>query len=151
MNRPMLPALALLIAAATAQAVTFCHDYTYYRVTGKDSNDLGVEALKMFLEKNGYKPFPFTAAAERPDAMKSLKPGDVIIFGTAHSGFVGAKGIDHFLQVKGMGNMPWPVDELPLFKEGRLGGLHIGDTIAQVKTRGFIPFKGTIVVYRKVK
>ena len=100
-----------------------------------------------------------TSAASRPDADKSLKPGDVVIFGIAHSGIVGDKGIDHFLQVKGAGGKEYLPKDLPPFMDGRLGGLHIGDTLAQVKKRGFLEFKedpsggasSQIVVYRKVK
>lgn len=136
-----------------AQAVTYCHDYALHRVSDKkvDPNKMDVAGLRKLLQAHGYKSFPFTTAAERPDAMRHLKPGDVVILGNAHSGFVGESGIDHFLMVEGRGQERYLPEDLPVHVKGLVGGLHQGDTITQFKNRGSMPFTGSIEVWRKVK
>ena len=85
-------ALAALVPPVTLPAISWCHDYSYYRVTGKDSNGLSPDALRAALAKLKYK---------LVEGDTELRPGDVVIIGEAHSGFVNAQGgVDHYIQVR---------------------------------------------------
>lgn len=102
-------------------AVTWCHDYTYYAVTGKDANKTSPEQLRKVLGDNlGFKRFKFTNAAHNPKAQSKLRPGDVIIIGNAHSGVVNQNGlIDHFIQkfgASGTAYLPGDIAGMDNFK-----------------------------------
>ncbi len=85
-------ALAVLTHFSPLSAISWCHDYSYYRVTGQDSNNLSVGALRAALTRLKYKLVEDSA---------DLRPGDVVIIGVAHSGFVNDQGhIDHYIQMR---------------------------------------------------
>jgi len=85
-------ALAALAHFTPLPAISWCHDYSYYRVTGKDSDNLSPGGLRNALAKLKYK---------LVQGSTDLRPGDVVIIGNAHSGFVNAQGsIDHYIQVR---------------------------------------------------
>jgi len=114
--------LVLIILPVQAHSITWCHDYSYYKATGQDTNKTGPDKLRKTLSKLGYKRFPFTNAALLPQAQRKLKPGDVIIIGEAHSGVVNQEGlIDHFIQVFGASGTAYRPQEIllmPNFKQG---------------------------------
>ncbi|MCX6557833.1 MAG: hypothetical protein NTW95_10455, partial [Candidatus Aminicenantes bacterium] len=75
-------------------AITVCHDYSYYRVTGQNPEKdwLTPDGLRNALTKLKFK-------LVQDDA--SLRPGDVVIIGPMHSGFVNDQGgIDHYIQMR---------------------------------------------------
>ncbi len=93
-------------------AITWCHDYTRFVITGKDANRTSPDSLRFYLSKNGFGRvqilLPTTVNSER-----LLKPGDVIIIGDAHSGVVNGQGsIDHFLQKAGATGKVYQPDEV---------------------------------------
>lgn len=120
MNKAFSPAvrfltLALLLALALpVAAIVWCHDYSMWRVTGEDANNTSPAELRARLEGLKYKRFPFTNAARLPQAQDKLRPGDVVIFGDAHSGIVNASGrIDHFVQKFGAAGTRYRPEEVP--------------------------------------
>jgi hypothetical protein len=118
--------------AGSAWAVTWCHDYTLHRATSRkeDFNRTGIETLRTWLQKHGYKSFSFTTAAHNPQAQSKLRPGDVIVFrnGNGHSAFVSDDGLlDHFVQTAGRTGTryaPAQVEKQPNF--------HRGDTLLTI-------------------
>jgi hypothetical protein len=105
--------LGVLALSFHLDAITWCHDYSWYKATGKDANRTSPDSLRKQLKKLGYKMFPFTNAAQNPKAQAKLKSGDVIIFGNDHSGVVNSKGlIDHFLQKAGASGVQYAVKDI---------------------------------------
>ena len=158
--------LVSLAVVMPAQAIVVCHDYTLYRLTGKDPRPKGypgmqgsdVGALRTHLKKQGYNCFSMSNAAEtNPGKVQSLlKPGDVIIFREDHSGYVNQKGlIDHFIQVEGTStkDVKYDADKLPLHPSlgGKIGGLYRDDTFEQFLKRPFRKEPRIIQVWRKAK
>ena len=96
-NAALKMAFAGLLLAALAQsvplpAIQWCHDYSYYRVTGRDHNGYSDDGLRAALADLKFKVVR---------GSRELMPGDVVIFGTAHSGFVNSQGgIDHYIQMR---------------------------------------------------
>lgn len=114
--------LVLILLPVKTHSITWCHDYSYYKATGQDTNRTDPGKLRKTLSKLNYKRFPFTNAAHMPQAQGKLKPGDVIIIGEAHSGVVNQNGlIDHFIQVfgaSGTAYKPQEILSMPNFKRG---------------------------------
>lgn len=109
----LLLAGVLYLAVLPAMSITWCHDYSYYVVTGKDTNKISPVQLRSTLLGMGYKMFPFTNAAQDPQAQSRLRQGDVIIIGNDHSGVVNSKGlIDHFIQVFGASGTAYTFEEI---------------------------------------
>jgi hypothetical protein len=104
--------------AKPAHAITWCHDYTLYEVTGRDQNRTSVARLRVVLGRDlRYKRFPFTHAAHDPKAQRSLNPGDVVVIGDAHSGVVNRRGlIDHFVQAAGAVGKAHRPQDVPALK-----------------------------------
>jgi hypothetical protein len=52
-NRNWLFFLMILVISVPfeARAIQICHDYTYYRITNKDENNLGITALENYLDQ----------------------------------------------------------------------------------------------------
>ena len=154
------PAVLILVLslARPLYGIVWCHDYTYYRVSGQDPSPIStpgtgisVSKLRKYLEGNGYKRFPYTNAAQMPGAGKRLKKGDVVIIDDAHSGYVtGSDMIDHFIQVFGSSGKKYTVQNLPKAPiPGKVGGLYISDTLKQFLNRRFKKTFNSIEVWRK--
>lgn len=155
-------ALALLLAT-TASAVIVCHDYTLYRLTGKDPRSVssaekdgtGIAALRKHLTDNKYKRFPYTNAVQnREKAQRFLKPGDVIIIRDDHSGYVNEQGlIDHFIQVYGTSRsaVKYDAKKLPLNSSlgGKVGGLYQNESLDDFLNRPFRKTPMIVEVWRK--
>jgi len=95
--------LSLLAMAwpGVASAIQNCHDYTYYALTGEDGNMLSAGELRSRLAARGYTRYRYSASAAvgRVDEKQRYRPGDVLLFGDSHSGFVNTAGtIDHYFQ-----------------------------------------------------
>jgi hypothetical protein len=102
-----------LILALPVPAIVWCHDYSLWRVTGEDAGNTSPAALRSRLGQLHYKKFPFTNAARLPQAQGKLRPGDVVIFGDAHSGVVNDRGlIDHFVQKFGASGTRYSPEEI---------------------------------------
>src|SRR5947209_10944321 len=155
-----------LILASPAQAIVVCHDYTLYRLTGKDprpkgspgKQGTGVDVLRTYLREHGYRSFPMTTAAEtNPGKVQSLlKPGDVIILRDDHSGYVNESGkIDHFIQVEGTStkDVKYDADGLPPHESlgGKIGGLYRDQTFEQFLNAPYRKTPRTVEVWRKAK
>lgn len=169
MTKPAVVRVSLLLMvglalAAPARAIVVCHDYTLYRLTGKDprpkgspgKQGSGVKTLRDYLSEKNYKPFPMSNAAATNKAMvqRILKPGDVIIIRDDHSGFVNAAGkIDHFIQVEGTSRLDVKYDAhaLPLNADlkGKKGGLYVNETFAEFLSRVHSQVNLTVEVWRK--
>jgi hypothetical protein len=154
------PAVLILVlsSAGSLYGIVWCHDYTYYRVSGQDPSPIntpgtGISASKLrgYLNDNGYKRFPYTNAAQMPGAGKRLKKGDVVIIDDAHSGYVtGSDMIDHFIQVFGSSGKKYTVENLPKAPiPGKVGGLYSGDTLEQFINRRFKKTFNSIEIWRK--
>jgi hypothetical protein len=154
------PAVLILVlsSAGPLYGIVWCHDYTYYRVSGQDPSPIntpgtGISAseLRRYLNDNGYKRFPYTNAAQMPGAGKRLKKGDVVIIDDAHSGYVtGSDMIDHFIQVFGSSGKKYTVENLPQAPiPGKVGGLYSGDTLEQFINRRFKKTFNSIEIWRK--
>lgn len=103
----------LLMLALPAPAIVWCHDYSMWQVTGEDANNTSPAELRARLGLLKYKRFPFTNAARLPQAQGKLRPGDVVIFGDAHSGVVNGSGlIDHFVQKFGASGTRYRPEEI---------------------------------------
>jgi len=103
----------LLSLALPAPAIVWCHDYSMWRATSEDANNTSPATLRSRLELLKYKRFSFTNAARMPQAQAKLKPGDVVIFGDAHSGVVNDRGlIDHFVQKFGASGTRYRPEEI---------------------------------------
>jgi hypothetical protein len=138
--------------------IVWCHDYTYYRVSGQDPSPIntpgtGISAseLRGYLKDHGYKRFPYTNAAQMPGAGKRLKKRDVVIIDDAHSGYVtGSDMIDHFIQVFGSSGKKYSEQNLPKAPiPGKVGGLYSGDTLEQFINRRFKKTFNSMEVWRK--
>jgi len=83
--------------------IKWSHDYTYYCVTGENSDGKSASQLRSDLSILGY--LPFILKGDSPlSRVTHLKRGDVVILGDKHSGCVDRKGmINHYVQrrVKG--------------------------------------------------
>ena len=154
------PAVLILVlsSAGSLYGIVWCHDYTYYRVSGQDPSPIntpgtGISASKLrgYLNDNGYKRFPYTNAAQMPGAGKRLKKGDVVIIDDAHSGYVtGSDMIDHFIQVFGSSGKKYTVENLPKAPiPGKGGGLYSGATLEQFINRRFKKTFNSIEIWRK--
>ncbi len=150
--------ILVLSLAGPLYGIVWCHDYTYYRVSGQDpgpvntpGTGISVSKLRGYLEGHGYKSFPYTNAAQMPGAGKRLKKGDVIIIDDAHSGYVtGSNMIDHFIQVFGSSGKKYTVQNLPIAPiPGKVGGLYTSDTLKQFINRRFKKTFNSIEVWRK--
>jgi hypothetical protein len=149
--------IALLGSCCSIQAITWCHDYTMYRLSESkvDYNRISVSELRQYLIDHQYKKFPYTNAAENPKAQDHLKPGDVIIIGDAHSGFVNEeKLIDHFIQMEGASGAAYKPEEIPMHMNQadinyKKGGFFMGDTLIQMRSRMFTKNPLIIEVWRK--
>ena len=122
-----------------APAITWCHDYTFFRVTAKDSNRCSPTTLRDALHKEKYDHcFNLTARPKRPQPVgvevdtkdlqisfqatepgspesARLLPGDVLIIGEDHSGIVGESGrIEHFVQTAGQSGIAHRPEQLAL-------------------------------------
>ena len=101
MNRksiiPLLFAFAALFCESV-YAITWCHDYTMFVVTGKDADQTGPGQLETVLTKD----YDLVFTIPPGETAAALQPKDVIIIGAAHSGVVNAnRRIDHYLQPSG--------------------------------------------------
>lgn len=89
---------AFLVAIDNGAAIDWCHDYTASTITDSDHSGLGPGQLRDALKDGGYQGFNVGNMSTK-DVDKRLQPGDVIIFGDAHSGVVNADGkITHYIQ-----------------------------------------------------
>lgn len=87
-------ALAALGHLTPLPAITVCHDYSYYRVTGQNPG-------KDWLTADGLRKALTVLKYKLVSGSQELMPGDVVIIGGAHSGFVNEQGnIDHYIQKK---------------------------------------------------
>ena len=156
----------LLALALPAEAIVVCHDYTLYRLTGKDpqpkdspgKQGSGVSALRNYLRGHGYRAFPMSTAAESDPAkvQSLLKPGDVIILREDHSGYVNEKGlIGHFIQVEGTStkDVKCDADDLPSHESlgGKIGGLYGDNSFEQFLNAPFRKTPRVVEVWRKAK
>jgi hypothetical protein len=150
--------LLVLSLARPLYGIVWCHDYTYYRVSGQDPSPINtpgtgisVSKLRVYLNDHGYKRFPYTNAAQMSGAGKRLKNGDVLIIDDAHSGYVtGSDMIDHFIQVFGSSGKKYTVQNLPKAPiPGKVGGLYSGDTLEQFINRRFKKTFNSMEVWRK--
>ena len=147
-KRVLLAAFAVFSSATSGQAITWCHDYTYYRATefalgkGKDKNNLGPVSLKSRLQVLGYR----RVAALKPGESAPLKKGDVVIIGNAadgqeedHSGFItdDTGHIDHLIQKLGESGKPYTSAELEKAYDPAFESLLVrrGWTIAELRER----------------
>jgi hypothetical protein len=166
--RSLILFFTLLNLSLPAQAIIVCHDYTMYRVTGKDPRPKGsagmqgssVDALRKYLDKVlHYKSFSLTNAADKKTGNRAmvqrlLKPGDVIILRDDHSGYVNDKGlIDHFIMVEGTStkDKKYDVSELPphALLKGLKGGFFKNDTFDDFLGRLHNQAGLTVEVWRK--
>ncbi len=69
-----------------AFAITWCHDFTYYKLTGQDRNHTSLKLVRGYLREQHYSCYPYKK-------VPALHPGDVVIFGTEHSGVVDKAGL----------------------------------------------------------
>ena len=88
----------LLSVAPKTYAITWCHDYAYYVISGGDDskNSLSADQLRTELDERDYKLIGFL----RPSQSSSyLRRGDVLIITEHHSGVVidDHGHIDHML------------------------------------------------------
>jgi hypothetical protein len=150
--------ILVLSLARPLYGIVWCHDYTYYRVTGQDPSPINtqgtgisVSKLRGYLKGHGYKRFPYTNAVQMLGAGKRLKKGYVIIIDDAHSGYVtGSDMIDHFIQVFGSSGKKYTVQNLPKAPiPGKVGGLYTSDTLKQFINRRFKKTFNSIEVWRK--
>jgi hypothetical protein len=147
-NSVFFVALAVFATATSAHAMTWCHDYTYFRASafalgkGKDKNNLSPVALKSRLQALGYR----RIAALKPGESAPLKKGDVVLIGSAddgqdedHSGFVtdDAGHIDHLIQKLGESGKPYTVEELEKAYDPAFESLLVrrGWTISELRER----------------
>ena len=97
-----------LCCATPAFAITWCHDYSLWEASGRSidkdrlaPSGIESESLERQLDKLDYvlvKVF----APNSANADDFLQPGDVVVMGTAHSGYVNAqRKIDHLIQPPG--------------------------------------------------
>lgn len=65
--RVLVCVLGVISLELPARAITWCHDYTLFRVTGKDSNQCSPGNLRTILTKEKYEHcFNVTARPQRP-------------------------------------------------------------------------------------
>ena len=116
--------LCVVFWPASANAVTVCHDYTLWDVTGSDYNKTNVASLRQRLKSLGYRRFPISPINKTAEVSKRLRAGDVLIFGEKHSGVVQRfQTIHHFTQEKGKvgrAYSPEQAKKRPGFKKGNL-------------------------------
>jgi hypothetical protein len=114
-------AVAAGVVSRSSYGITWCFDWVAYEVNGhQDTNRGSAGTLIKLLEKRGYKAILLvrastSSAAPGPQDIQvaitqlpppaprlgtTLKPGDVIIFGSAHAGIIRSSNgrFDHFLQ-----------------------------------------------------
>lgn len=98
------------------RALTWCHDYTWYRVTCAYTgvNKKAPRDLRNILKKLGYLPFNYEYARQASGSyytIRNLEKGDVFIIGEAHSGIIvdNNQRADHYIQPDGTKN----IDLLP--------------------------------------
>jgi hypothetical protein len=147
--------IGLAVLTHSAEAITWCHDYTYYRVSNNnvDRNKTGVDQLRQLLWAKGYRPQP----GSNKWTGQNLKAGDVVIFGDAHSGYVRSKVngqglITHFLMVDPRQRPSYTPAKLIglLGPRGKWsGGLFRNDTLEKVQSRFHNHRRQPIEVWRK--
>lgn len=132
--------------ASTASALTVCHDFTWYKITRADGDNLGKDTLITRLQSADHKyksihSFMSNDAKGLAKGQRYLRPGDVVVIGAGngHSGIMTANGIDHFIQIPGeVGQRRDPMN-LPRgpvraknanAPEHVFGGHFMGDTLA---------------------
>jgi hypothetical protein len=137
-------ALTWLAAASTASALTVCHDFTLYKVTGSDGDNRGRDEMITQLRSRQYRPILSANASDTnalAKAQKYLRPGDVIVLGTGdgHSGFMTPSGIEHFIQIPGEVGLRRDPTKLPRgpvraanANSPAFGGHFVGDSLAQM-------------------
>lgn len=166
--RSLLSLLLILVAASRAAAIINCFDYAFYRATGVDPrptssseiNGVGFGQMQCYLKAMGYT--DLGPALSDGD----LVPGDVLLFGTSHAGFVVMKPglgprIDHYIQIWGSSGKKFDagalldsalyLDPRPTFPrpEGdKHTGKFQGHTLAQFMGSAFRP-SGQVMRWRK--
>ena len=112
--KSVVPTLCMLLLLTTnVKAITWCHDYSLFKISGQDVNQTSPEMLRQHLIRLKFKRFKFTHAAHMPQAQSKLRHGDVIIIGNAHSGVVNQQGlIDHFIQKFGASGTSYTPEEI---------------------------------------
>lgn len=97
-----------LMFVDSVHAVRVCHDFTLFKVTNRDWDDLGRNNLTDHLKQQPRKyrnilSFNSSDAAMLAKGQRYLRQGDVVILGTdnGHSGFMTAQGIEHYIMVPG--------------------------------------------------
>ncbi len=103
--------LSILLQSHPLHAITWCHDYTWYRVTG---NSVGINGkqpsqLRTLLEAKGYSPFNYawkmhsTIKSGDYATVQKLETDDIFIIGESHSGIIvdNQERADHYIQPDG--------------------------------------------------
>lgn len=165
-TRSLLSLLLILVAASRAVAIVNCFDYAFYRATGVDPRSpsspltagVGFTEIQCYLGAMGYTQLSSPALSD-----SDLAPGDVLLFGTAHAGFVTPGGkIDHFIQVWSTSGDKHSASALPPAKlylpanpviypnppGNKHSGNFIGHNLAQFKESAFRP-AGEVNRWRK--
>lgn len=89
----------VVLTASDASAITFCFDYVIARLTMADSDRMQIHEFRQTLEAFGFTPTVFSPSTDVQVIEDSLQPGDVVLFGGAHTGLVnGNRLIDHYIQ-----------------------------------------------------
>jgi Mg-chelatase subunit ChlD len=164
--RSLLSLLLVFLFAVEANAIVNCFDYAFYRATGVDPRPpnsvqhggMGFSQIECYLSAMGYSRLPSPARSD-----SDLSPGDVLLFGTAHAGFVTPSGrIDHFIQVWGTSGVKHSAGSLPPAKlylstnrvifpdppDNKHSGNFLGHTLAQFMGSAFRP-AGEVYRWRK--
>src|SRR5262245_8934795 len=90
--------LAALLISETTFAITWCHDYTMFMVTGKDADQTGPDQLRAAMNKD----YDLVFTILPPETTAAIQANDVIIIGNAHSGVVNSnRRLNHYLQPSG--------------------------------------------------
>jgi hypothetical protein len=136
--------MTIFLAAGTVSAVTVCHDFTLFKLTGADGDNKGRDELIAQARARQYRSvlaFSSSDANNLAKGQRWLRPGDIITLGggNGHSGFMTPQGIDHFIQVPGeLGQRrnPTGLPRGPIRGEransNAFGGHFVGDSLAQM-------------------
>src|SRR5262245_10222047 len=90
--------LAALLICETTFAITWCHDYTMFMVTGKDADETGPDQLRTAMNKDYECGFTISPS----ETTWVMQANDEIIIGNAHSGVVNSnQRMNHYLQPSG--------------------------------------------------
>lgn len=101
-----------------SQSITWCHDYTQWKIANKDANRTSATDLRALLTSSGHGTVLRKPCSEIKSA--DLKSGDVVIIADSHSGIVVTDDgkINHFIQQYGLSGQPYrpqEVEALPSF------------------------------------